>query len=102
ERRAEGRYLAFFLGVLMGVEALRFAAMDAQSYSDGATSVLSFPTIALSGLVVWRLGHLLRRHARSAAAGTEAAGYANRLIGLIGRAAVLVGIAAPIIGALGY
>ena len=102
ERRAEGRYLSSFLGVLMGIEALRFAAMDAQSYSDGATSVLSYPMIALSGLVVWRLGHLLRRHARGEAAASEAAGYANRLIGLIGRAAVLIGIAAPVIGALGY
>lgn len=102
ERRAEGRYLSFFLGVLMGVEALRFAAMDAQSYSDGATSVLSYPMIALSGLLVWRLGHLLRRHARGEAVGTEAATYASRLIGLVGRAAIVTGIAAPLVGAAGY
>jgi potassium-dependent mechanosensitive channel len=102
ERRAEGRYLSSFLGVLMGIDILRSAAMDAQSYSDGATSVLSFPMIALSGLVVWRLGHLLRRHARGGAAGSDAATYANRLIGLIGRAGILVGIAAPVIGAFGY
>jgi potassium-dependent mechanosensitive channel len=102
ERRAEGRYLSFILGVLMGIETLRFAAMDAQSYSEGATSVLSFPMIALSGLVVWRLGHLLRRHARSEAAVSEAASYANRLIGLIGRGAIVLGIAGPVVGALGY
>ncbi len=102
DRRAEGRYLSFFLGVLMGIEALRSAAMDAQSYSDGSTSVLSYPMIAVSGLVVWRLGHLLRRHARSEAAGSEAATYANRLIGIIGYAAIVIGIAAPLIGAVGY
>ncbi len=102
ERRAEGRYLSLFLGVLMGVEALRFAAMDAQSYSDGATSVLAFPMIALSGLVLWRLGHLLRRHARSDPGGTDAVSYATRLVGIVGRGAIILGITAPLIGAVGY
>jgi potassium-dependent mechanosensitive channel len=102
ERRAEGRYLAFILGALMGVDLLRSKAMDAQGYSDGATSVLAYPLIALSGLVLWRLGHLLRRHARSDPGGADAVSYATRLIGFVGRGAIIMGITAPVIGAVGY
>jgi potassium-dependent mechanosensitive channel len=65
ERRAEGRYLSFFIGALMGIAALRFAAMDAQAYSDGATAVLSYPMIALTGLLLWRRKRCPSRHRRS-------------------------------------
>ena len=50
ERRAEGRFLAVLMGLVLATEALRSAAMDAQAYSDATTAVMTFPTrTTLSG-----------------------------------------------------
>ena len=62
ERRAEARYNAVLMAALLGLDGLRFAAMDAQSYSEGTTSVASFPLLAVSGLLLFRMGQLLHRH----------------------------------------
>ncbi len=60
ERRAEGRLLSVLLGLLVAAEELRYAAMNAQAYSDATTSVMSFPILLTAGLVLWRVGRLLR------------------------------------------
>ena len=103
ERRAEGRLHAVILGLLLGVASLRAAAMDPQSYSDATTAVMTFPILLTAGLVLWRVGRLLRTPA-SAAEGTPTQGqsYSLRLLSLIGRGAALVGMLGPVLAAFGY
>ena len=100
ERRAEARYNAVAMGFLLGLDQLRFAAMDSQAYSDGTTAVTSFPGLALAGLLLVRMGQLLRRH--MAAAETEPQSYGQRLLGLLGQGAMVLGVLGPVLGAIGY
>lgn len=102
ERRAEARYNAILMGALIGLDRLRAAAMDSQSYSEGTSSVTSYPGLALAGLLLFRMGQLLRRHAANTAQQTDSQSYGTRLLGLLGQAVMVVGIAGPLAGAVGY
>lgn len=102
ERRAEARWNATAMGALVGAEALRFAAMDAQSYSEGTTSVVAFPGIVLAGLLLLRMGQFLHRHATTALHEGEVASYGLRLIGFLGQGAMVLAVLAPLLAAVGY
>lgn len=103
ERRAEGRLHAVILGILLGLAGLRAAAMDPQAYSDATTAVMTFPILLTAGLVLWRVGRLLRTPATtSGKAPSQGQSYSLRLLALIGRAAATIGILGPILAALGY
>jgi small-conductance mechanosensitive channel len=97
EARVEGRVLAVLLGFVTAAEMLRAAAMDAQAYSDATTSVMSFPILLVGGLVLMRMGRVLRR------AEAEAdRSYAMRLMAILSRGLTIVGLAGPILAAVGY
>jgi small-conductance mechanosensitive channel len=97
ERRAEGRFLALLLGLVVAAEMLRAAAMDAQRYSDATTAVMSFPILVTGGLILLRLGRLLRK------AGDQAdRSYALRLLAILARGVGVVGLAGPLLAAMGY
>lgn len=102
ERRAEARYHTVLMGVLLGLDDLRFAAMDTQSYSEGTTAVSSFPGLALTGVLLFRMGQLLRRHAEATTRESESQNYGTRLLGLLGRGVMAVGVAGPAVAAIGY
>lgn len=102
ERRAEARYNAVLMGLLLGLDDLRFAAMDSQSYSEGTTAVTSFPGLALSGLLLVRMGQLLRRHADATPRENEVQAYGTRLLGVLGRGVMVVGVLGPVLAAIGY
>lgn len=98
ERRAEGRFLAVMMGLVSAAELLRAEAMDAQEYSDATTAVMTFPILAAGGLLLWRMGRVLRL-------GREEAGgqsYVLTLLSLIARAIGLIGLAGPVLAAFGY
>jgi small-conductance mechanosensitive channel len=95
ERRVEARYNAVAMGLLLGIDQLRFAAMDSQSYSEGTTSVTSFPGLVVSGLLLVRMGQLLHRHAGAPLAKeVEAQNYGRKLLSLLGRGVMAIGVAA--------
>ena len=102
ERRAEARYNAVLMAALLGLDGLRFAAMDAQSYSEGTTSVASFPLLAVSGLLLFRMGQLLHRHLLRERREGDVTRYGMRLIGFLGQGAMLVAVVGPLLGAVGY
>lgn len=102
ERRAEGRVYAAALGVLIALETLRRAVMDPLLEPEAATAVLAFPGILLTGLFLLRMGQLIRRHVAEDTPAGEPPSYRNRLLGLIGRAALAVGAVGPVLAALGY
>lgn len=102
ERRAEARYNAILMGLLIGLDRLRSAAMDSQSYSEGTSAVTSFPGLVLAGLLLVRMGQLLRRHAANTAQQSDSQSYGNRLLAVLGQAVIAVGVAGPAAGAVGY
>jgi len=98
ERRAEGRTLAWMLGLVIAADFLRDTAMDAQQYSDAVTAVASFPVLAAGGLILWRLGRVMRAGAPS----DLPQSYALFLLRLVARAIAVIGVVAPLLAAAGY
>ena len=102
ERRREGRFYVASFGFLLGVDALVTAAIDTTRQSEAAHVMLLFPVIVLASLLLARIGRLLRRHVENDVAAGETRSFRNRLIGLFGLAAEVIGIVAPLLGAIGY
>ncbi len=102
DQRAEGRFLSALYGGLLGVEALRYAAIDHQDLSDAALSVLAFPALVVAGGILVRLGRLLRLHAAGADKTPDDGGFLDRVIGLVGRGVLMIGIVGPLLAAVGY
>jgi small-conductance mechanosensitive channel len=103
ESRAEARVLAVLMGLMLGVEALRDAAMTAQAYSDGTTSVISFPGLVIAGLLLVRMGQLLGRHFRAVQAREgEAQNFGRSSLMLVAQSCVVVGLLGPVLAAVGY
>jgi small-conductance mechanosensitive channel len=97
ERRAEGRFLAVLMGLTFSAEVLRGAAMDAQAYSDATTSVMSFPILLIGGLLLIRLGRVMRLSEDHAERN-----YTWRLVSILSRGLGIVGVVGPVLAALGY
>lgn len=101
ERSAEGRFLTSSFGVLLAVAMLRRVAMAEIEVSDGATSVLAFPIVLIGGLLLVRMGQLMR-HARLDDADEGRANYRARLVSLLARGVIFMGLVGPALGAIGY
>ncbi|WP_050786844.1 DUF3772 domain-containing protein, partial [Rhodobacter ferrooxidans] len=102
ESRAEGRFHTFLLGVLLGLNLLRQEAIDPQVAGEAGTALLVFPLLVVAGLLLVRMGLLLRRHVAADTAPGEVPSYRNRLIGLLWRGAVVIGVVGPLLAAVGY
>ena len=102
ERRAEGRFLARTIGLVLGIETLRQAVLLEITASDTANAVLGFPLLATMAVLIFRMGQLLRRHVRSAGAGDESLSFGLRVLGLLARGVMLTGLAGVLLGAVGY
>ena len=102
ERRAEGRFHAAALGGVLALDMVRQVLVVPTTNVEAANAVVQFPILALAGLLVFRLGQLLRLHVASEDVPGEAINYRSRVIGLIGQAAIVLGIAGPLISAVGY
>ncbi len=101
ERRAEGRFHMAAIGVVLAVDLARRLVLD-PGLSEAATAVQSFPILVIAGLLLFRLGQLLRRHVLNDTVADEQVSYVNRLVGLVGRGAMMVGVAGPVLAAVGY
>lgn len=102
ERRAEGRFLARTIGLLLGIEALRRAIMAEIQIDEAGAAVLSFPILAATAVLVFRMGQLLRRQSARANANEDGASYGTRVLGLLARGAMVVSVAGLFLGAVGY
>jgi len=101
ERRAEGRFLSRMLGLMVGLEAFRGTIYGIHA-GDAAASTLAFPTLLVTGLLLVRMGQLLRRHMVGLAEAGAAPHFQDRMVGLLGRAAIILGVAGPVLAAIGY
>jgi len=102
DRRAEGRLLVTFYGVVLAVVALREVVLDRQALAETTRSVLEFPTIVVAAIILFRLGKLLRVAVSSEAQAEDAQGFRLRVIGLLGRGALIIGAVGPLLAAVGY
>ena len=101
ERRAEGRFYATLLGLLLSLAGLLAATVPYSGDTLAARVVLGFPVMLLGGLILVRMGQILIGAGRA----EDMAGAIStrgRLLFLIGRAAVLLGIVGPLLAAIGY
>ena len=101
DRRAEGRLHLGFLALILTARAVVDALVDPGRFGSVVT-IIYFPLTVVSGLLLLRLGQLLRQSAANEAALDEGAGFRPRLIALLGKAAGILGIAGPVLAAAGY
>ncbi len=87
------------MGLVVAAEGLRAISMDPQQYSEAVTAVATFPILVAGGLLLWRIGRILRL-ARAEGAGQPS--YAQTLIALLGRAVGVIGLIGPPLAAFGY
>ncbi len=99
ERRAEGRFLALLMGLVIAADILRIAAMEAQAYSDATTAVMSFPILFTGGLILLRLGRTLRLARPS---DDKPGSYSLRLIHIMARGLGIIGLVGPVLAGFGY
>ena len=97
ERRAEGRFLATMMGLVVALAVLRVLTMDGQSFDQAVTAVASFPILCLGGLILWRTGRLIRPQRED-----SGQSYMVSVLGLVSRAGVVIGIIGPLLAAFGY
>ena len=106
ERRREGRFHSAMLGLILSLDLLRMAFLGRAQLSEAASSVIAFPLLALAGLLLFRIGQLMRLHhalaSQAAAEGAGEPGYYDRLINFGGRAAMVIGIGGGALAAIGY
>jgi potassium-dependent mechanosensitive channel len=101
-RRAEGRFHVKVFGGLIAIGVLTDLAREAVGAGDAAIAVLSFPVLVVAGLLLFRMGNLLRAHSVNDTAPGDQVGFRNRLIALVGRAAEVIGAIGPVLAAIGY
>ncbi|MBD3679403.1 MAG: mechanosensitive ion channel family protein [Rhodobacteraceae bacterium] len=101
EKRAEGRFYAALLGLLLGIDHMLRALADYEDYSEASRAVLSFPILVVAGLMLLRFGQFLRAYGATEGDETELS-FRERLIRLVGRAAMLIGPLGIALAAIGY
>ncbi|WP_424939721.1 DUF3772 domain-containing protein [Aliiroseovarius sp. S253] len=99
--RAEARINVTLLGLMVGMLTVLRDMGAAESYSIGTNAVLAFPVLVGAGILLVRLGRLLRRHLGTQASGSQSA-LRTRTISVVGRVCEFVGFAAPVAAAVGY
>lgn len=102
ERRAEGRALVSVLGLMLALVQLWEGARLLRPFSETARAVIEMPLLALTGLTLWRLGHLIRDHVAQARSEGEGGTFRDTLAGLVGRGAIVIGLVGPLVALVGY
>ncbi len=102
ERRAEGRVLAGSFGILLAAEMLRRTSLNRLGSDEAAVAVLSFPILIIAGLLLLRMGRLLRKQTMVNATDPTTPSYRGRVLGLIGQAAIAIALLAMVLAAVGY
>lgn len=99
--RTEARVNVALLGMLLGIWPILTSLSDHEGYAGGTFAVLSFPAIVATGYLLMRVGRTLRQHIQVQSDG-ETKTFRERAVVLMGQACAVVGIAAPVLAAIGY
>ena len=99
--RTEARVNVALLGMLLGLYPILTSLSEQEGYSSGTFNVLSFPAIVATGYLLMRIGRTLRRYVQSQS-NTDTKTFRERAVLLMGQACAAVGVAAPVLAAIGY
>ncbi len=94
--------MANLAGLFIGLHVILNTLFDPRLQSDTANAVIAFPLMVLAGVVLFRLGALLSMHLRLVSADTAEMRFFDRIIGVLGKLAMVIGIGAPLVAAVGY
>ncbi len=100
--RAKGRFLAQALGLTLAFEVLREAVLPESQLSEASIAVLSFPTILIAGLFLYRMGKLLLLNSKDELPEGAPPMFSRRLIALVARATLAIALIGPLLAAIGY
>jgi small-conductance mechanosensitive channel len=96
--RSEGRFYLSLLGVLLAGSILLDVLAELGAFSEAARAVVSFPAIVVGGLMLVRTGMVLARTTEDVSEGS----LRGAAVRLVGRVALVCGVAGPALGAIGY
>jgi len=104
--RREARYYSNVLALLVVAHVVIVTLGDIADWSVSTRAVLDFPVLALCGLILFRLGQILRltggTEAKTEAGQVDSRAFGTRIVRLVGRAAMILGVAGPLMSAVGY
>ncbi|UWQ09887.1 DUF3772 domain-containing protein [Aliiroseovarius crassostreae] len=100
--RAEARFDVALLGALLALKLVLQTLADHEGYSEATYAVLIFPIYLGLGVLLVRLGRLLRLHAKLRARDEESASFRSSVLGLVSTITTLVGFSGPTVAAIGY
>ena len=104
--KSEARFYMTMIALLLVVRGFVDLLFDFSDMSPGSEAVIAFPVVVLIGLMLFRIGQILRR-VRSrdpedeTSTGTASQGLA-RLVRAAGMAAQAIAVVAPVMSAIGY
>lgn len=102
-RRREGRVWTNMIGAAIAVSAVVEEFFPVENNSDAANAVLAFPILVFIGLVLVRIGMLLGQHNKvTEGADAREARFLDRMISVVGKVLMIIGVGAPIFAAVGY
>lgn len=107
EDRGRGRQIATALGIVFGLAAALMIVADARNISDETNSFLGFPLILMAAFLFWRLAILVRTVGQAFGSkegddGSPESSLISRMMWILGRALLVLAIAGPVAGLLGY
>lgn len=101
-KRAEGRFHATLIGVMLLVAIPLRAAAEFAVWSANDTNVLIFPILVVCSLNLVRLAQLMLLHSHNVDAETTEPEYRNRLVRLLARAVAVLAVVGPVLAGVGY
>jgi small-conductance mechanosensitive channel len=106
EARRRARRIANILSVTFVLRAMLDTLIEMDGFSAPTQAVLQFPILLVSGYFLFRLGRTRNgaemAGSRAAREATDAGLFRLRLARLLGRAAIVIGIAGPLLAAVGF
>ena len=81
---------------------MRKAVLEPVGAGEAALAVLQFPILLLGGLLLLRLGHILRRNKTADRGEDDIPLFRNRIIRFLAQSAVVIGVLGPALAAVGY
>lgn len=102
DRCATGRTTALLLGIVVGARLIVDSIGALPMVSDATWAVYAFPLVALAGLLMLRMGQLLLDHVRAVQARQDDLPIQDRLILILSRLTMAVGVIGTALVAAGY
>ncbi|MEM8591089.1 MAG: DUF3772 domain-containing protein [Pseudomonadota bacterium] len=103
EKDLSARLILFLTGTTFALHGLGQQLSEMDFHSAATRTTLVVPIIVVAGLLVFRIGQILRGHTATLnAEGEPQPSVLDRLVGLLGRFSRIAGLFAPLLALVGY